>query len=164
MSRGLGYFDFFSLVVSYCLYSFCHVLNGIVSCSSAYSPGQPCGQLMRQLSSIHTGLFSHSPRPAHQSHRVSKSLHTAHSTQDYWIQYSQLCNLHQGETRWLVVSLCFEPSQPQPITSGLEQTSICFLFAHKSSNHKFSKNYKISPDTIYRKQNIHKHQIKFSKN
>ena len=43
----------------------------------------------------------------------------------------------------------FEPSQPQRITSGLKQTSICLpiYYAHKSSNHKFSKNHKISPGT-----------------
>ena len=44
---------------------------------------------------------------------------------------------------WLV-SWYFEPSQPQRITSGLKQTSICLLFthlviysSHESSNHKF---------------------------
>ena len=47
----------------------------------------------------------------------------------------------------------FEPSQPQRITSGLKQTSICLpiYYAHKSSNHKLSINHKISHDT-----NLHK--------
>ena len=54
----------------------------------------------------------------------------------------------------------FEPSQPQRITSGLKQTSICLpiYYAHKSSNHKFSKNHKISPNTNLHKTNVHKHQ------
>ena len=30
--------------------------------------------------------------------------------------------------------------------------------AHESSNHTFHKNHKISPDTTYLKQNIHKRQ------
>ena len=47
------------------------------------------------------------------------------------------------------VSQSFEPSQPQGIVSGLKTNltlSITYS-AHKSSNHKFSKIYQISPDT-----------------
>ena len=51
------------------------------------------------------------------------------------------------------VSWYFEPSQPQSIISGLKTNfSLSPSYsAHKSSNQKFSKIYKISPDT-----NLHK--------
>ena len=44
--------------------------------------------------------------------------------------------------------------------SGLQQGSNTFhmYYAHKSSNNKFSKTHKISPNTNLLKQNIHKHQ------
>ena len=56
----------------------------------------------------------------------------------------------------VVVSWYFEPSQPQLITSGPKQTSVCLLFTlHTSHETKFSKTNKqtskqthiISPDT-----------------
>ena len=55
-----------------------------------------------------------------------------------------------------LVSWYFEPSQPQRMISGLKASfnlspSYC---AHKSSSHKFSRVYKISPGTNHIKQNI----------
>ena len=63
--------------------------------------------------------------------------------------------VHQAHDLIIVLwlnSWHFEPSQPQRITSGLKQTSICLPFTqvsylHKSSNHIFPKKHKISPDT-----------------
>ena len=47
------------------------------------------------------------------------------------------------------VSWYFEPSEPQRITSGLKTNFnlSASYSAHNSSNHKFSKIYKVSPDT-----------------
>ena len=63
-----------------------------------------------------------------------------------------------------LVSWYFEPSQPQRITSGLKANFNLSpsYSAHKSSNHKFSKNYKINPDTNDIKH-VYKN-IKFFKN
>ena len=62
-----------------------------------------------------------------------------------------------GKLCWFVlVSGCFKPSQPQRIISGLKtnfKLSPSYS-VHNSSNHKFSKIYKISPNTNYIKQNI----------
>ena len=59
-----------------------------------------------------------------------------------------------------LVSWYFEPFQPQKITSRLKtmfnQSPI--YSTRKSSNHNLSKNHKISPDTNFHKQIIHKHQ------
>ena len=59
---------------------------------------------------------------------------------------------------WLFIWY-FEPSQPQRIVSGLKTnfTLSPNYSAHKSSNLKFSRLYKISPDTNYTQQNIHTH-------
>ena len=60
----------------------------------------------------------------------------------------------------LIVSWYFEPSQPQRITSGLKQTSICLLFT-MHTNHQTTNSLKTTksvPTQIYIKQNIHKHQ------
>ena len=48
-----------------------------------------------------------------------------------------------------LVSWCFEPSQPPRIISGLKTNfNLSPIYsAQKSPNHKFSKIYKISPDT-----------------
>ena len=58
-------------------------------------------------------------------------------------------------------SWCFEPSQPQRIISGLKTNFNLSpsYSAQKSSNHKFFKIYKISPDTnVYQnKTYTHKH-------
>ena len=60
----------------------------------------------------------------------------------------------------VVVCWYFEPSQPQWITPGLKQTSICILFtlhtSHQTTNSP--KTTKSVPTQIYIKQNIHKHQ------
>ena len=68
-----------------------------------------------------------------------------------------------SKTVTMLVSGYFEPSQPQRITPGLRQTSICLLFidyAHKTPIHKFSakNNNKSVPTQIYIKQNTHRHQ------
>ena len=59
-----------------------------------------------------------------------------------------------------LVSWYFEPSQPQRITLQLKTMFNLFPIysARKPSNHKLSINHKINPDTIYIKQNIHKHR------
>ena len=60
----------------------------------------------------------------------------------------------------LLESWYFEPSQPQRITSGLKQSSICLPFtmhvSHQITN--FQKTLKSVLAQIYIKQNIHKHQ------
>ena len=63
-------------------------------------------------------------------------------------------------TSGLLVSWCFEPSQPQRITSRLKTMfNLSPIYsACKLSNHKLSKNHKISPDTNLHKTNIHKHR------
>ena len=59
-----------------------------------------------------------------------------------------------------LVSWYSEPSQPQQITSGLKQTSICLLFTlhagHQTTNSP--KTTKSVLKQTYTKQNIHKHQ------
>ena len=58
-----------------------------------------------------------------------------------------------AEISQLLVSWYFEPSQPQRITSRLKTMfNLSLIYsARKSSNHKFSQNHKICPDT-----NLHK--------
>ena len=78
-------------------------------------------------------------------------------------QYSHICTWKQVcQPTCLCVCVCvwvfckkkkvswyFEPSQPQRITSGLKQSSVCLLFTlHTSHQTKNSlKKHKISPDT-----------------
>ena len=52
-----------------------------------------------------------------------------------------------------LVSWYFDPSQPQKITSGLKQTSICLLFTMHTNSPKTTKSV---TKQIYIKQNIHK--------
>ena len=60
----------------------------------------------------------------------------------------------------LLVSWYFEPSQPQRITSGLKQTSICLPFTLHTS-HQTTDSLKTTKSVltqVYLKQNIHKRQ------
>ena len=71
-----------------------------------------------------------------------------------------------GGVSW-PVSWCFEPSQPQRITSRLKPmfTLSPIYSALKSSNHKLSINHKISPDTnLHKTKHTQTSNTKFSKN
>ena len=72
--------------------------------------------------------------------------HVWSTCQEQWVCLQGSCDLNDEEK---FVCLCFEPSQPQRIMSGLKTNfnlSPCYC-ACKSSNHKFSKTYKLSLDT-----------------
>ena len=77
---------------------------------------------------------------------VHETKHTQTKIQRHQTSPAYLLGLRQ---RCLFVSRCFEPSQPQRITPRLKTMFNLSPIhsARKSSNHKFSKNNQICPDT-----------------
>ena len=102
------------------------------------------------------------PKPIIRSELVTfqsiSKINTAAFKQDFMDSITS--HTKKGWRSGWLVSWYFEPSQPQWITSGLKQTSICLLFTlhtrHQTTNSPKTTESVLTK--IYIKQNIHKHR------